>query len=244
MASSTMRLSGLISGMDTESIIQQLVSAKQTKVDDAKKAQTKQEWKQTAWKELNTKIKNLQSKFVNNMRFESAYSKRVTKVSDSNAVSVITGDGAMTGVQNLKVSQLAKTAYMTGGKLTLKDNVTADTKLNALTKLSDLGIKGSDGSTVVLRQYRLSPPHRTARRGVRYVAGFVADPSRRAIQHGHALRRTAAHQQYPAQRRLLFFPSGLHRLPGRHDTAPRTGTAAHAGQADRSGSGITTVHDR
>ena len=91
-----MRLSGLISGMDTESIIQQLVSAKQTKVDDAKKAQTKQEWKQTAWKELNTKIKNLQSKFVNNMRFESAYSKRVTKVSDSNAVSVITGDGAMT----------------------------------------------------------------------------------------------------------------------------------------------------
>ena len=120
MASSTMRLSGLISGMDTESIIQQLVSAKQTKVDDAKKAQTKQEWKQTAWKELNTKIKNLQSKFVNNMRFESAYSKRVTKVSDSNAVSVITGDGAMTGVQNLKVSQLAKTAYMTGGKLTLK----------------------------------------------------------------------------------------------------------------------------
>ena len=148
MASSTMRLSGLISGMDTESIIQQLVSAKQTKVDDAKKAQTKQEWKQTAWKELNTKIKNLQSKFVNNMRFESAYSKRATKVSDSNAVSVITGDGAMTGVQNLKVSQLAKTAYMTGGKLTLKDNVTADTKLNALTKLSDLGIKGSDGSTV------------------------------------------------------------------------------------------------
>ena len=63
-------------------------------------------------------------------------------------IEIVSGDGAMTGVQNLKVSQLAKTAYMTGGKLTLKDNVTADTKLNALTKLSDLGIKGSDGSTV------------------------------------------------------------------------------------------------
>lgn len=67
-----MRLSGLISGMDTESIIQQLVSAKQTKVDDAKKAQTKLEWKTTAWKDLNTKLKNLQSKYVNNMRFTSA----------------------------------------------------------------------------------------------------------------------------------------------------------------------------
>ena len=74
-SSSTMRLSGLISGMDTESIIQQLVSAKQTKVDDAKKAQTKQEWKQTAWKDLNTKIKNLQSKFVNNMHTLAIMSK-------------------------------------------------------------------------------------------------------------------------------------------------------------------------
>ena len=41
-----MRMSGLMSGMDTETIIKELVSAKQTKVDDAKKAQTKLQWKQ------------------------------------------------------------------------------------------------------------------------------------------------------------------------------------------------------
>ena len=56
-----MRMSGLMSGMDTETIIKELVSAKQTKVDDAKKAQTKLQWKQDAWKELNTKLKNLQA---------------------------------------------------------------------------------------------------------------------------------------------------------------------------------------
>ena len=32
-----MRMSGLMSGMDTETIIKELVSAKQTKVDDAKR---------------------------------------------------------------------------------------------------------------------------------------------------------------------------------------------------------------
>lgn len=32
-----MRLTGLMSGMDTETLIQELVSAKQTKVDDAKR---------------------------------------------------------------------------------------------------------------------------------------------------------------------------------------------------------------
>lgn len=34
-----MRLSGLMSGMDTESIVQQLVEAKSTKVETAKKDQ-------------------------------------------------------------------------------------------------------------------------------------------------------------------------------------------------------------
>ena len=138
-----MRLSGLISGMDTESIIQQLVSAKQTKVDDAKKAQTKLEWKTTAWKDLNTKLKNLQSKYVNNMRFTSAYMKKTTSVSDSTAASVITGENAMNGVQNLKITQLAKTAYMTGGKTSLRTKTDADGddfKLNVLTKLSDLSV--------------------------------------------------------------------------------------------------------
>ena len=72
----SMRMTGMFSGMDTESIIQELVSAKQTKVDTQKKAQTKLEWKQDAWKELNTKLKNLQSKYIANMRFSDAYSKK------------------------------------------------------------------------------------------------------------------------------------------------------------------------
>ena len=85
-----MRMTGMMSGMDTESIIQELVAAKRTKVDDVKKKQTKLEWKQDAWKELNTKLKNLQSKYVSNMRFSTAYMKKTTKVSNRSAVSVIT----------------------------------------------------------------------------------------------------------------------------------------------------------
>lgn len=112
-----MRLSGLMSGMDTESIIQQLVEAKRTKVDNAKREQTKLEWKQDIWKDLNKKLKNLQSKYLDNMRFTSAYSKKTTKVSNSNAVSVITGEGAVNGVQELEIKQLAKTAYLTSGKV-------------------------------------------------------------------------------------------------------------------------------
>ena len=136
----TMRMTGMMSGMDTESIIQELVSAKRTKVDDVKKKQTKLEWKQDAWKDLNTKLKNLQSKYISNMRFTSSYMKKTTAVSNSSAVSVITGENAVNGVQSLKVKQLAKTGYLTGAKM--KSKSTSGESLTALSKLSDL--EGSD----------------------------------------------------------------------------------------------------
>lgn len=135
-----MRMSGMMSGMDTESIIQQLVEAKSVKVNKAKKAQIKVNWKQDAWKDLNTKLKNLQSKFISNMRFVSSYSKKTTKVSNSSAVSVITGENAVNGVQALKIKQLAKTGYLTGAEL--KDASGNKADYTAMTTLSELGVTG------------------------------------------------------------------------------------------------------
>ena len=132
-----MRLSGLMSGMDTESIVQQLVEAKSKKVETAKKDQTKLQWKQDVWKDLNTKLKNLQAKYLSTMRFSDAYSKKTTKVSNANAVSVITGEGAVNGVQELEVNRLAKTAYLTGAKVAKREGA-SDEDLSALSKMSDL----------------------------------------------------------------------------------------------------------
>lgn len=142
-----MRVTGLMSGMDTESLIQDLVAARQTKVDTAVKAQTKLEWKQEAWKELNTKIKNLQSKYVANMRYTTAYSKKTTKVSNSAAVSVITGENAVNGVQELEVNRLAKTAYVTGGKV----SYSGDGSLNAMASLKDLGFAEDGTDTITVK---------------------------------------------------------------------------------------------
>lgn len=127
------RLSGLISGMDTESIISQLVDARKVKVDRVKKQQTKHQWKQDAWKDLNKKLQNLQNKFLNNMRFSTSYMKKTTSVSNSSAVSVITGENAVNGVQSLKINQLAKTGYLTGAQLSTDGSYTALSKLSDLT---------------------------------------------------------------------------------------------------------------
>lgn len=134
-----MRLTGMNSGLDTESIIQELVAVRQKKVDNTKKEQKKLEWKQEAWKDLNTKLKSFQNKYVSNMRLSSDYAKKTTKVSNSNIANVITSENAVNSVQTLRVERLAKTAYLTGGKLAGSDAG----NLNALTKLSDI-----TGSTV------------------------------------------------------------------------------------------------
>ncbi len=136
-----MRLSGLMSGMDTESIVQQLVEARSNKVTKAKNEQTKLEWKQDVWKGLNSKLKSLQSK-LNDLRFTGGYAKKATKVSDSSIASVLTDGSAMNGVQTMRVKQLAKTAYMTGGKVSLKENVSGE--LSAVTPLGFIMDFGTD----------------------------------------------------------------------------------------------------
>ncbi|MBR6147796.1 MAG: flagellar filament capping protein FliD [Lachnospiraceae bacterium] len=137
------RLSGMISGMDTESLISQLMEARKTKVTKVKKQQMKQNVKQDVWKELNTKLKNLQSKYISTMRFENAYAKKTTKVSDTSVASVITGEGAVNGVQELEVKEMAKTAYLTGGEVTYASG--AKGNFNALTSFEDLGF--ADGGS-------------------------------------------------------------------------------------------------
>lgn len=141
------RITGMNSGLDTESIISELVKAKSAKKDSLVKAQTKLQWKQDAWKELNTKVYNLYSKTLSNMRLQSDYLKKTTKVSNSNAASVITGANAVNGVQTLKIDKLAKSGYLTGAKVskTNGDDVKNDTTLSELGITSDTSISLTNG---------------------------------------------------------------------------------------------------
>lgn len=136
-----MRITGLNSGLDTESIITALVEAKSTKKNTLIKAQTKLEWKQDAWKELNAKVYSFYSKTLSNMRLQSDYTKKATKVSNEGVASVITGANAVNGVQELEVTSLAKTAYLTGGELKkngTKGDYTGATKLSEIEGMNSL----------------------------------------------------------------------------------------------------------
>lgn len=123
------RLSGLTSGLDTDAIVQELVSAYSLKTQKYEKASTKLTWKQDIWKTLNTKVYGLYTN-VSNMRYSSAYSLRKVSVSDNTKATVTATGSAVTGNHTLNVKQTAQSCYMTGGYL--GEKVTEDTKLSEL----------------------------------------------------------------------------------------------------------------
>lgn len=138
-----MRVSGLMSGLDTDAMVQDLVTVANTKVESIKKEQTKLGWKQEAWKTLNTKINSFFKNQLGNLRYEGSFNKKATTISNSAVASVVAGDSAVNGTQSLSVQSLAKAGYLTGGKLTA-DNTGA--AVTGKTTLSKLGI--ADGSSM------------------------------------------------------------------------------------------------
>lgn len=130
------RLTGLTSGLDTESIISALVSSYSYKTNKYKKAQTKLSWKQDAWKSLNTKVYSLYTS-LDSMRFTKSYNLKSTSVSDTTKAKVTASGDAPNGTQKLNVLKIAQAGYLTGGKLS--GSTTTGTTL------AELGYTGGDG---------------------------------------------------------------------------------------------------
>lgn len=137
------RITGMYSGLDTESIINELASAQSYKKTKLVKAQTKLSWKQNAWKALNTKIYSFYQK-LDDMRLQGSYKKKKTVVSDTNAVKVVSGENTVDGVHTLRVNQLAKQANLTSASLETADGV----RFRGGATLGQLGFKNADGSSM------------------------------------------------------------------------------------------------
>lgn len=123
------RLSGLVSGMDTESIVKELMSVQSLKKSKVTKAKTKLEWKQTKWNELNTKLTKLYNEYVTKMQLTTAYTTKKTSVSDSSKVNVKANNNAANGSYTLEINHIATSQYLTGGKI---DAESANVKLTEI----------------------------------------------------------------------------------------------------------------
>lgn len=153
----SIRLTGMASGLDTDSMVKELVSAYSTKKESSEKALTKNQWTQDAWKSLNTEFYSFYKGNLSKMRWKSTFSSAKTmNVSDPTKAIVKAGTGVVDGTQTVEISQLAKSGYLTGSEL----STGSSEDVNAGTKLSDLGVTGQTISLTVsgeTKTYSIDP---------------------------------------------------------------------------------------
>lgn len=142
------RLTGMSSGLDTEALVSELVSAYRTKEQKYEKAQTKLGWKMDAWKTMNSKTYSFYNN-ISSLRFSSAYSLKKTTVSNAAKVSVTSGNSAVNGTQTLNITNLAKSGYLTGDVLSpAKNKASSSTTLGELTYANEAN-KTSEGKATI-----------------------------------------------------------------------------------------------
>lgn len=132
---SAIRMTGLVSGLDTESIVKELMSAQRTKSTKIQNKKTKLEWKQEKWKDLNSKIYSFYTDQVSKLRLQGSYNTKKATSSDTSKVEVSASSSVPEGTHTIKVESVASAQFITGTKVENASGYSA-----ALTELGlDLG---------------------------------------------------------------------------------------------------------
>ena len=147
------RMTGLTSGLDTESIVAALMEAQKSKKTKVENKKTKLEWTQTIWSGLNKKLYSFYTDYAGKMRFQSSYLTKKAASSDSSVLTATAKSSAANGSYSVKVSQLAAAQYVTSAKLgtyktTDENGKQIDTAVTSTTKLADLGFDTSGSSAI------------------------------------------------------------------------------------------------
>lgn len=133
------KLSGLASGLETDTIVVGLMSVYQTKLDKQARKTTRLEWTADAYREINTLIKNFRSQYLSvlsekNMLSGSSYGDmRISMLSATSAVSVTASSSAVSGTMTIdSITQLAAAAKASSTGVFTGTSYSSDTTLSAL----------------------------------------------------------------------------------------------------------------
>lgn len=145
-ASSNKGFSGLASGVDTESMVEQLLSGTQSKIDKQEGIKQQLEWKQEIYRDIISQINSFQNKFFSyssssNLMSE-AFFNAMSAISSSSAFKATATTSASTGSSSMEVRRLATKASITSGS-TVSGTLSGKLDKAALQKLIDgqLGTK-------------------------------------------------------------------------------------------------------
>lgn len=119
-SSSSKGMSGLASGLDTESLVKEMLSGTQSKIDAQEALKTQTEWKQEIYRDLIGSINDLQDKYFSSTSAgsltNSAFYNTMSAVSSSKNFKVTASSTAPTGNVSLEVHQLASSYQLSSAQ--------------------------------------------------------------------------------------------------------------------------------
>lgn len=108
------RISGIASGMDTESLVKKLMDAERIPVNKLKQNREKLGWQSDAYRKWNTDIFSFRTKTLFDMKMSKTYGTFNVSSSESDKVTGAATADAVPGTYKIKVNQIAEGATFTG----------------------------------------------------------------------------------------------------------------------------------
>ncbi|MGG3870934.1 flagellar filament capping protein FliD [Brevibacillus laterosporus] len=141
-----MRISGLASGLDTETMIQKLMKAERSPMEKLLRKRQKEEWTRDSYREQNALLLELNNK-VSKLRLTSDFTKQKVSSSDDAKVTASITKKNSTTQYDVSNVQLAKPGTGVSVKFKVSDDIKdSNTEINSS---FDFTLKGTDGSDEV-----------------------------------------------------------------------------------------------
>src|SRR5699024_1588860 len=136
-----MKISGLASGMDTESIINDMMEAHRLPLNKITQQKQYLEWQLNDYRTINRDIRSASDKIFDTMMKSSTFMAKTVSVSNENAVTIRALNAKSEFSGQIEIEQVAKAAtWQSQGA----DGLTADRKMSELTEGQSITIKTPD----------------------------------------------------------------------------------------------------
>jgi flagellar hook-associated protein 2 len=154
--SNLLRIGGLATGLDTDSIVKQLMKVASLPLDKLNQQKQWYQWQQEDLRDINAKLMNLRNNVVASLRLQGTFMAKTVTSSNPSVATATAGANAVNGTYTLSVTQLASaptyvatpvaslinntgvdvTLTLNGQSLIIKNNATISDVVNAINSLT------------------------------------------------------------------------------------------------------------
>lgn len=145
--SSNLRIGGLVTGIDVDSIVEDMMRIERAPVDRLEQEKQILQWQQEDYREINTSLRSFRDT-VFNMKLQATYMAKTASSSNEDAVAASATSSAIPGIYSVTVTQLAE-GVLKGSQGDLDDETDAEGNTKTLAEqFEKFGLSGSISFTL------------------------------------------------------------------------------------------------